>query len=471
MTEDQEKRKKVAPPSTLDLSGEDITALDDDAVASLLQEALDEAVDSASARERESVDEDEADSDDDESLSADTGDDDVLEEIPIDLVAPVQGGADGLEMLSEGGGVMLPLEDPDLAFPDHAYDSEEPDEPSVPRIPDEVLEELEILRARVDELSDAEQAAAIERRSLLDANESLRAQNEVYQDRLLKMKADWEKQRKRVERDHKENIRRETERVVRAILPVVDHMELALQHANAGSQGSGLLEGVELILRQFHKTLGGLGVSQVEVEPGQVFDPALHDAMMREHVDGIDPNRVTRVLRTGYLMDDRLLRAARVAVAEPPPRADEEDEDEATVEGEEPEAGAETEAEGRPSETESEAGGRPTESETEPVTEPEAEGRPTESETETETGGRPTESETEAEGLPTETEPEPEDSKPKAKPKKKAKKAKAGMPSKAATKAKRKKRASKARARADKQNSGDGDEGTQDTGNADSEED
>ncbi len=318
MTENQAKPRKRAVATTVDLTGEDITTLDDAAVESMLQEALAEAVDSAVTHEREraSVD-DVADEDSGEPAAGVPSEVGELEEIPIDLLAPVEGLSDGLEILPAGGGAMLLEEDPDLAFPDLDDDLEK-EEPGPAPIPDEVLEELEILRERVDELSDAEQAAALERRSLLDANESLRAQNEVYKSRLIKLNDEFEAYRRRVERDRAETVRRETERVVRTVLPVVDHMELALEHAKANPQGKGLLEGFELILAQFHKALIGLGVSTVRVEAGQPFDPNLHDAVMREPVEGVEPNRVTRGLRTGYLLGDRLLRAARVAVAEGP---------------------------------------------------------------------------------------------------------------------------------------------------------
>jgi molecular chaperone GrpE len=314
LTEQQQKSKKAARPTTLDLSGEDITAFDDDTVASLLQEAMEEAADSAVKPLPEPPSDDDPAGVRDDASEAEA----ELEEIKMDMLTPLEADVGELEVLSGDGGAMLPMEDPDLAFPDDLPGDEtvEAEPPPEPQIPDEVIEELELLRGRVDDLSEREQAADIERRSLLDANESLRAQSTVYKSRLLKLNEEFEGFRRRTDRDKGENIRRETERVVRAVLPVVDHMELALAHARAHPDATGLLEGFVLILDQFHKALVGLGVDAVDVEAGQIFDPNLHDAVMREVAEGVDANRITRRLRTGYVLGDRLLRAARVAVAE-----------------------------------------------------------------------------------------------------------------------------------------------------------
>ena len=311
---DQQDRKKAATRATLDLSQEDITALDDVAVASLMQEALDEAVDSQATR---LAAETPASTDDDSPV-------DAQELIPIDLAPPMDLDAEGLALLSGDAGMMLPEEDPALAFPDQVYD-EPGDGPPEPKIPDEILEELQLLRERIDVLTDAEQAALIEHRSQLDSIESQRAQLDVYKGRLVKLHDEFEAYRKRVERDRAEQVRRETERVLREILPVVDHMELALEHARATPSGKGLLEGFELILDQFRKALAGLGVETIAVEPSHPFDPGLHEAVMRETVEDMEPNRVSRTLRTGYLLGDRLLRAARVAVATDPATGDEQD--------------------------------------------------------------------------------------------------------------------------------------------------
>jgi molecular chaperone GrpE len=106
--------------------------------------------------------------------------------------------------------------------------------------------------------------------------------------------------------------------VVRAILPVVDHMELALLHAGNDREATGLAEGVELIMKQFRKTLAGLGLTPLEISPGDAFDPQLHEAMLKEVDPQIEVNHIARALRTGYMLGDRLLRAARVAVSVEP---------------------------------------------------------------------------------------------------------------------------------------------------------
>jgi molecular chaperone GrpE len=76
----------------------------------------------------------------------------------------------------------------------------------------------------------------------------------------------------------------------------------------------GLLQGVELVLRELHGALGRHGVSEIEAE-GRPFDPALHEAMMQQPDATAAPNTVIRVFQKGYRLRDRMLRAARVLVS------------------------------------------------------------------------------------------------------------------------------------------------------------
>ncbi len=131
LTEQQQKSKKAARPTTLDLSGEDITAFDDDTVASLLQEAMEDAADSAVKPVPEPASgDDPADGRGDASEA-----ESELEEIKMDMLTPLEMDVGDLEVLSGDGGAMLPMEDPDLAFPElpSGDDTVEDDPPPEPQ--------------------------------------------------------------------------------------------------------------------------------------------------------------------------------------------------------------------------------------------------------------------------------------------------------------------------------------------------
>ena len=94
------------------------------------------------------------------------------------------------------------------------------------------------------------------------------------------------------------------------LLVSIDNMEKAI----AAPDGADYKTGVDMVLRQFMDTLGKMGLESVGVE-GELFDPNVHNAVMREDADGIDEETVTAVFQKGYKLGDKVLRPAMVKVA------------------------------------------------------------------------------------------------------------------------------------------------------------
>ena len=131
----------------------------------------------------------------------------------------------------------------------------------------------------------------------------------------LRKLADFDNYRKRQEREMGEFRRYAKAELMRDCLPVVDNLERAL--AVPGGDGSGLREGVELVLRQFKDVLARNGLS--EIDPiGEPFDPTHHEAISRNEVAGVLEPTVVQVLQRGYVLGERLIRPALVIVAVPP---------------------------------------------------------------------------------------------------------------------------------------------------------
>jgi molecular chaperone GrpE len=137
------------------------------------------------------------------------------------------------------------------------------------------------------------------------------------EDRVLRVAADADNFKKRMERDKQDSIRYGNERIIAELLPVIDNLERALEHAPGDYQQDGLIEGVKMTLKRFHETLAKFGCTPIEAE-GKIFDPKFHEAVYREETEEHPDNTIVRELQKGYVLNDRLLRPAMVVIASSP---------------------------------------------------------------------------------------------------------------------------------------------------------
>jgi molecular chaperone GrpE len=137
-------------------------------------------------------------------------------------------------------------------------------------------------------------------------------------DLYLRERADLENARKRHQRDREEAIRFANDRLLKEMIPVLDNLERAVDHAGSGVEDNqGLVEGVNMTINQFRKAIEDFGVKPI-LAIGAMFDPNLHQAM--GHVESTDqaPNTVVTEFQKGYLLHDRLLRPSLVMLAKTP---------------------------------------------------------------------------------------------------------------------------------------------------------
>ncbi|ORJ58325.1 nucleotide exchange factor GrpE [Geothermobacter hydrogeniphilus] len=154
-------------------------------------------------------------------------------------------------------------------------------------------------------------------------------------DLYLRSQAEMENFRKRMQRDKQDALRFANEGILREILPVIDNLERAVEHARENdTDTAGLLEGVEMTLDQFARALEKFGVKPVDAV-GKPFDPACHEAMGQVVTGEIPPNSVVQQLQKGYLLNERLLRPALVMVAKAPEVETEQTSDSSASEAEE----------------------------------------------------------------------------------------------------------------------------------------
>ena len=133
-------------------------------------------------------------------------------------------------------------------------------------------------------------------------------------DRALRLAAEMENLKKRLEREKAELLQFANENLIKELLPVVDNLELALEHGRQAETPASFLEGIELVHQGFLKALARFGVTPLAVV-GQPFDPAYHNAVMQEAAPEVPDCTVLKELQKGYMMHGRLLRPAMVVVA------------------------------------------------------------------------------------------------------------------------------------------------------------
>lgn len=143
---------------------------------------------------------------------------------------------------------------------------------------------------------------------------------EQARDRHLRLAAEFDNFKRRTLRERQELFNYANENLIKELLPTVDNLERALEHARL-TQGEeatrALREGVELTFRSLLAALENAGVQRVETE-GREFDPQVHEAVQRVPTDAHPPGRVVEVLQPGYTLKGRLLRPALVAVSTKP---------------------------------------------------------------------------------------------------------------------------------------------------------
>jgi molecular chaperone GrpE len=135
-------------------------------------------------------------------------------------------------------------------------------------------------------------------------------------DKFLRAAAELENYRKRVAREKEDLARFTSERVVSALLPVLDNFERALTAVQEHEAGNAaLLEGLQQIQVQFRSTLEQFGLKEVVANTGHLFDPNIHEAVSHVASDDHPEGHVIEQLQPGYKLADRLLRPARVVVS------------------------------------------------------------------------------------------------------------------------------------------------------------
>lgn len=168
------------------------------------------------------------------------------------------------------------------------------------------------------DIGEGEEAAGVETDAAADETSqmiaALDAEKQEANDKLLRLAAEFENYKKRMIRERETAIKYAEEGLLKELLPTLDNLERALAHQNSGDDINVLREGVGMTMKVLMSATAKFGLVAIE-SVGQPFDPNVHEALAMEESDEVPPQAVIREFEKGYYYKDRLLRAAKVAVA------------------------------------------------------------------------------------------------------------------------------------------------------------
>ena len=177
--------------------------------------------------------------------------------------------------------------------------------------------EADVLNEEVEQTTAASQEgkSSSELEAKLSATEQKLEEAEketnTLKDRLLRTTAEYDNYRKRSQKEYESAFGNGVSHAANELLVVLDTLDAA---ANTETADAEYKKGVLLTLEKSNEVFSKLGITEIEAM-GKPFDPELHNAVMQEQAEGVESGTITRVMQKGYLLNDKVIRYAMVAVA------------------------------------------------------------------------------------------------------------------------------------------------------------
>jgi molecular chaperone GrpE len=174
-----------------------------------------------------------------------------------------------------------------------------------------------------EQKKEKQEKAAEEKRVTLSEEEYNNLKQEAdksrqYWERILLLQADFENSRKRLEREKQEFLRIANKELIADLLNVVDDLERSLQLAQEKHEDfSAFLKGTEMVLAHLYDLLKKQGLLPIEAK-GKGFDPKYHEALLNVETNDVAENTIVEELQKGYLLNNQVIRTAKVKVAKKP---------------------------------------------------------------------------------------------------------------------------------------------------------
>lgn len=138
---------------------------------------------------------------------------------------------------------------------------------------------------------------------------------EEHMDRFLRLQAEFDNAKKRMQRDQQEFVKYANEQIIVELLGILDDLERSVEARESNHQDpQAFLKGIEMILSHLYEMLKKHKVRPLEAK-GKLFDPLQHEALMQTESNEYKENTVIAELQKGYMLGDRVIRTAKVQVA------------------------------------------------------------------------------------------------------------------------------------------------------------
>ncbi|MDY9925405.1 nucleotide exchange factor GrpE [Methanosarcina sp.] len=145
-----------------------------------------------------------------------------------------------------------------------------------------------------------------------------REENELLKDQLFRLAADFDNFRKRTARQMEENRKAALEQVLLDFVEVTDNFDRALKSARTAEDMSSIVSGIEQLSKQFFSILEKYGLERIKCEKAGEFDPHRHEAVQHVETSDVPDNTIVEVYKSGYALNERVVRPALVSVARSP---------------------------------------------------------------------------------------------------------------------------------------------------------
>ena len=166
-----------------------------------------------------------------------------------------------------------------------------------------------------ESLHEPEGTPEVREQEIIKKLEEKEKESAGHYDRYLRAAADLENYKKRMARDHADLVKYGNEKLVKDLMPILDSLDRALKQTNdASAEVQAFSDGLKLIEAQFMACLQKHGVEKIEAR-GKDFDPNFHQAVMMIESEDFEDNKVIEEFETGYLLNGRLLKPAKVSVS------------------------------------------------------------------------------------------------------------------------------------------------------------
>ncbi len=144
--------------------------------------------------------------------------------------------------------------------------------------------------------------------------EALKEQLEEERDRCLRLNAEFENLRKRTQKEKEEFVKYANEKLILELIDIMESFERGLANANQSNDIDKLIQGMELIYKQFKNVLEKNGLVPIK-SLGEKFDPYKHEAMMQTPTDECEENTVLEEFARGYMLNSKVIRYSKVRVS------------------------------------------------------------------------------------------------------------------------------------------------------------